>query len=187
MANLLTRYEAVFSKSDQQVSRTELVHHSIPTTEGTRPNRQPLYRLLPHKEQEAACQVQDLLARGMIEPANRAWSSPVSPGTQKRPVLAVLRGLQEAERRDAASGYWQVPLYADAQEKSAFTTCSGLWKWKVLLFGLTSAPATFQRLMEQVLHGLHWKTLVLYLDDVIVISPDFTSHLQRLEDVFERL
>ena len=62
------------------------------------------------------------------------------------------------------TGGWQVPLDADAQEKSAFTNCSGLWKWKVLPFRLTSAPATIQRLMEQVLHGLHWKTLLLYLD-----------------------
>ena len=75
----------------------------------------------------------------------------------------------------------------DAQEKSAFTTRSGFWKWKVLPFGLTSAPTTFQTLTEQFLHGLHWKTLFLYLNDVIVISPDFTSHLQRLEDVFGRL
>ena len=128
--------------------------------------------------------------------------------------MAILRRLQEVERSDAArcvplpridesldalagskhfstldlsSGYWQVPLDADAQKKSAITTRSGLWKWKVLPFGLTSAPATFQRLMEQVLHGLHWKTLLLYLDDVIVVSPDFASHLKRLEDVFERL
>ena len=41
--------------------------------------------------------------------------------------------------------------------------------------------------MEQVLHGLHWKTLLLYLDDVIIISPDFENHLQRLQDVFDRL
>ena len=58
---------------------------------------------------------------------------------------------------------------------------------KVLPFGLTSAPATFQRLMEQVLRGLHWKTALLYLDEVIVIAPDFSSHLQRLEEVLQRL
>ena len=57
----------------------------------------------------------------------------------------------------------------------------------MLPFGLTSAPATFQRLMEKVLHGLHWKTLLLYLDDIIVISPDFESHVERLEEVLERL
>jgi hypothetical protein len=85
------------------------------------------------------------------------------------------------------SGYWQVPLDEDAQEKSAFCTRGGLWKWKVLPFGLTSAPATFQRLMENVFRGLHWKTLLLYLDDVIVIGNDFDSHYDRLKEVFDRL
>jgi len=41
--------------------------------------------------------------------------------------------------------------------------------------------------MEQVLSGLHWKTLLVYLDDVIVISPDFLTHVSRLREVFERL
>ena len=41
--------------------------------------------------------------------------------------------------------------------------------------------------MEQVLHGLHWTILLLYLDYVIVISTNFDSHIQRLQDVFERL
>jgi len=57
----------------------------------------------------------------------------------------------------------------------------------VLPFGLASAPATFQRLMEQVLSGLHWKTLLIYLNDVIVISPDFDTHVSRLMEVFDRL
>ena len=41
--------------------------------------------------------------------------------------------------------------------------------------------------MEQVLRGLHWKTALLYLDDVIVIAPDFQSHLDRLAEVLQRL
>ena len=43
--------------------------------------------------------------------------------------------------------------------------------------------------MERVLHGLQlqWRTLLLYLDDIIVISPDFDSHLERLEEVLKRL
>jgi len=41
--------------------------------------------------------------------------------------------------------------------------------------------------MEQVLRGLHWKTLQVYLDDIIVISPDFSTHISRLREVFERL
>ena len=75
----------------------------------------------------------------------------------------------------------------DAKEKSIFATRGGLWKWKVLPFGLTSAPATFLRLMEKVLHGLPWRTLLLYLDDIIVMAPDFQSYLSRLREVLDRL
>ena len=70
--------------------------------------------------------------------------------------LDALAGSKFFSTLDLVGGYWQVPLDEDAQEKSAFATRSGLWKWRVLPFGLTSAPATFQRLMETVLHGLHW-------------------------------
>jgi len=41
--------------------------------------------------------------------------------------------------------------------------------------------------MEQVLSGLYWKTLLIYLDGVIVISPDFDTHVSRLREVFDRL
>jgi len=57
----------------------------------------------------------------------------------------------------------------------------------VLPFGLTSAPATFHRLIEQVLSELQWKTLLVYLDDVIVISLDFPTYVDRLREVFKRL
>ena len=74
----------------------------------------------------------------------------------------------------------------DAQDKSTFVTRNGLWKWRVLPFGLTSPPATFERLMEKIVRGLQWKTLLLYLDNVIVYSPDSESHLTRLEEVLKR-
>ena len=176
--------------------------------------RQPPHRLGPHKEEEAERQVRKLLKQGLIEPANSAWSSPVVLVKRKDgswrfcvdyrklnaitlqdayPIpridesLDALSGSKLFSTLDLTSGYWQVPLDPDAQDKSAFATRTGLWKWKVLPFGLTSAPATFQRLMEQVLQGLHWKTLLLYLDDIIVVAPDFQTHLQRLEEVLGRL
>jgi len=101
--------------------------------------------------------------------------------------LDALAGSKYFSTLDLLSGYWQVTLSPDAQEKAAFILRDELWKWKVLPFGLTSAPATFQRLMEQVLSGLHWKTLLIYLHDVIVISPDFATHVSRLMEVFEQL
>jgi len=101
--------------------------------------------------------------------------------------LDALAGSKYFSTLDLLSGYWQAPLSPDAQEKAAFITKDGLWKWKVLPFGLTSAPATFQRFMEQVFIRLHWKTLLVYLDDIIIISPDFPTHVSRLREVLERL
>ena len=77
LADLLTCYEAVFNKDDQDVGNAKLILHSIATPERTQLIRQSPHRLGPHKEQEADRQVQDLLARGTIELANGAWSSPV--------------------------------------------------------------------------------------------------------------
>ena len=55
---------------------------------------------------------------------------------------------------DVTSGYWQIELKKEAKEKTAFTTRNGLYQWEVLPFGLTSAPSTFERLMEMALKGV---------------------------------
>ena len=214
LAELLTRYAHVFSTSDTDVGCTDLVRHSIPTQEGVAPIKQPPRRLGAEKDAEVERQVQELVEKGMVEPADSAWSSPVVLVRKRCGAYRLccdFRRLNQVTRQDAyplpriddsldalsgavyfstldlISGYWQVPLDEDAQEKSAFVTRSGLWRWKVLPFGLTSAPATFERLMERVLHGLQWKSLLLYLDDVIIFSTDFASHLSRLEAVLQRL
>ena len=88
---------------------------------------------------------------------------------------------------DLASGYWQVELHSDSREKSAFATCYGLYEFNVMPFGLCNAPATFQRLMENVLKDLQWKTCLVYLDDVIIYSKTPEEHLERLREVFGRL
>lgn len=53
-----------------------------------------------------------------------------------------------------------------------------------LTFQPDICPATFQQLME---HGLHWESLLLYLDNIIVIASDFQTHIHQLEEVFQRV
>ena len=213
MAQLLTAYSDVFSKGDADVGRTDLVQHSIPLLDGTKPIRQPPRRLGAEKDKEVEEQVAQLVQKGMVEPTDGSWSSPVvlvRKKDQSWRLCVDYRRLNAVTRKDAyplpriddsldalsgsiyfstldlISGYWQVPLDEEAQQRSAFVTRGGLWRWKVLPFGLTSAPATFERLMERVLKGLQWRTLLLYLDDIIVFSKNFQSHLERLEEVFQR-
>ena len=77
LAGLLIAYQDVFSKGDDDVGRTDVMEHSIPLMEGTQPIRQPPRRLGLEKDKELERQVADLVQRGMVEPADEAWSSPV--------------------------------------------------------------------------------------------------------------
>ncbi len=54
-------------------------------------------------------------------------------------------------------------------------------------FGLCNAPATFQRFMDATMAGLKWKTLLVYMDDIIVFLASFDQHLVDVEEVFIRL
>jgi len=65
-------------------------------------------------------------------------------------------------------------------EKTAFATHNNLFEFKVMLFGLCNAPATFQRLMDLILVGVQWSRCLLYLNDVIIIGHDFDEHLLNL-------
>jgi hypothetical protein len=88
---------------------------------------------------------------------------------------------------DLFAGYWQIPLEEISKDKTAFSTDSGLYEFNVTPFGLCNAPATFQRFMDATMAGLKWKTLLVYMDDIIVFSSTFAEHLVNLEDVFLRL
>ena len=71
--------------------------------------------------------------------------------------------------------------------KSAFVTKKSLFEWNVILFGLSSAVATFQRLMEQMLGSLRYTSCLVYIDDLIVYGPDVDTTLQNLRELGNRL
>ena len=88
---------------------------------------------------------------------------------------------------DSASGYWQVSMSEDSQEKIAFKTHIGLYELRVMPFGHCNAPATFQRVMESILTGLVEEKCIVYLDDFLIIGRTYKEHLDNLREVFTRL
>ena len=102
-------------------------------------------------------------------------------------TLDMLAGKQWFSTLDLASGYWQVSLSQEARVKTAFATHSGLFQFRVMLFGLCNAPATFERLMDRVLQGLRWSRCLVYLDDIISFGSTFDGALANLTLIFERL
>ncbi|CAC5369208.1 unnamed protein product [Mytilus coruscus] len=81
--------------------------------------------------------------------------------------------------------YWQVPLTQRAREISAFVTPDGLFQYTVMPFGMKSAPATFQRMINNVIKDLD--CCYAYIDDLIVCSDSWEEHLTHLYDTFDRL
>ena len=212
IARMLVDFADVFSAADHDLGRTNLVKHQIDTG-GMRPIKERPRRQPAIHQQEIDRQVEDLLSRGIIEPSDGPWASNVvlvrkKDGTQR--FCVDYRRLNEATIKDAypvpriddtldawsgarwfstldlASGYWQVELDERARQKSAFVVRGGLYSWKVMHFGLCNAPATFERLMERVVAGLQWQTLLVYLDDVIVYGSSVLEEIQRLREVLRR-
>ena len=85
---------------------------------------------------------------------------------------------------DLAAGNWQVKVHPQSREKTAFVTHQGLYQFNVMPFGLRTAPAVFQRLMQRVLAGLNPENGVpfnsVYIDDILVFSETFEDHLLHL-------
>ncbi|GFS56381.1 retrovirus-related Pol polyprotein from transposon 17.6 [Trichonephila clavipes] len=88
---------------------------------------------------------------------------------------------------DLRSGYWQIEIDETDREKTAFITPEGLYEFKVMPFGLCNAPATFERMMDNLLRHFKWTMCLCYLDDIIVFSETFEDHLIRLRLVLKCL
>ena len=86
---------------------------------------------------------------------------------------------------DLLKGFWQVPLTDRAKEVSAFATPNGLYQHKVMPFGMKNSPATFQRLVNNVI--CRFDGCDAYIDDVIIYSDSWSDHLQRIRKFFDRL
>ena len=79
-----------------------------------------------------------------------------------------------------------MPVANIDRHKTAFITPFGLYQFKAMPFGLQGAPATFQRMMDQLIRGLGGFTAT-YLDDLVIYSSTWEEHVKHLHNVFERL
>ncbi|KAI3376048.1 hypothetical protein L3Q82_016579, partial [Scortum barcoo] len=88
---------------------------------------------------------------------------------------------------DLKSGYYQIEMEERDKPKTAFVCPLGFYEFNRMPQGITSAPSTFQRLMEKVMGSINLKEVLVFLDDIIVFSSTLEEHETRLKHVLQQL
>lgn len=173
----------------------------------------PPYRL-PHAYRDIVkTELEEMERDGIIEPSSSEWAFPIVLVKKKDGTLRMCvdyRRLNAVAQADAypmprvddlidslgkaryittldlARGYWQVPVEKESRSRTAFTTPFGLFQFKVMPFGLHGAPATFQRMMDEILRDCTGYAAA-YLDDVVIYSMTWNNHLEHIRAILNKL
>lgn len=211
-STFLNEWRNNFSRSP---GKTNLVEHELYLQDGVIPIKQRYYPVSPPVQRQIDQEIDRLLSEGLIEPSASPWSSPILLVPKKngsKRLCVDFRKLNAVTRKNAyplpyissildklkdstyvssidlLSGFHQIILSEKSRPLTAFTVpTKGLFQYCVLPFGLHSAPASFQRLMEIVLRPLLGSKVFVYLDDILVVTKSYDEHVTLLTDVFERL
>ena len=179
-----------------------------------KPVWRPLRHLSPQENEELRKQIKELLEKGWIRHSKSPWGATVVFAPKKDGGIRVCmdyRGLNKvtkkdrtplpniAEMRDRLHGakfftiidiknaYHRIRVAEDSIEKTGFRTRFGHFEYVVLPFGLTNAPATWQRLTNKILGDLYDEGIISYLDDILIFSKTEEEHKRLLREVLSRL
>ena len=108
------------------------------------------------------------------------------PNPSIEEIFDILEGSEFFTMIEISWGFYLLPMAEESQDRTAFDTLFGTFKWLRMPLGLTVSPNTFQSLMEQVIVGLTWKTSVPFLDDCIIFASTTEEDIQRPREVLER-
>ncbi|RVW83934.1 Gag-Pol polyprotein [Vitis vinifera] len=158
--------------------------HHIYMEEEAKPIRQPQRRLNPHLQEVVRAEVLKLLQAGIIYPYLTALGKDHFP----------LPFIDQVERvsghpfycfLDGYSGYFQIEIDVEDQEKTTFTCPFGTYAYRRMPFGLCNAPATFQRCMLSIFSDMVERIMEVFMDDITIYGGTFEECLVNLEAVLK--
>ncbi|UYV82343.1 hypothetical protein LAZ67_21001753, partial [Cordylochernes scorpioides] len=205
----LNEFSDIFDFEKKSFPVSGEIKHKIDTSDYP-PVRQRPYTVSPAERRVIQSEVEKMMETKIIRPSSSPWASPVIlvrkkdgslrfcvdyrrlnkmtkkdvyPLPRIDDALDTLSGSRYFSTMDMRSGYWQIEVDDKDREKTAFITPDGLYEFNVMPFGLCNAPATFERMIDNVLRGLKWDMCLCYLDDIVVYGSTFKEHLTRLHKV----
>lgn len=96
-----------------------------------------------------------------------------------------LQGYKVFTSLDLKSGYYQIGVHKDSVDKTAFITEDGHYEFLRLPFGLANAPSCFQQMMNKTLGNLRFGNVIVYLDDVYLVSQTVEENIKLLENILK--
>jgi hypothetical protein len=188
--------------------------HTIPLIQGAQPVFVHPYRYAPLLKTEIEKQVNDMLDQGIIQKSSSAFASPVLLVKKKdstwrfcvdyrqlnaitkkgkylvhviEELLDELNGAAYFTTLDLQAGFHQIQMKSGEEFKTAFQTHFGHFEFRVMSFGLTRVPGTFQDAMNTTLKPCLRKFVLVFFDDILIYSATLADHLVHLRTVFELL
>ncbi|KAJ9547026.1 hypothetical protein OSB04_019569 [Centaurea solstitialis] len=207
-------YADVFPEELPEVPPERQVEFRIDLVPGATSVAKAPYRLAPSEMKELFDQLQELLRKEFIRPSSSPRGAPIlfvkkKDGSQrmcidyrelnKRTVknhyplprmddlFDQLLGASWFSKIDLRSGYHQMRFRKADIEKTAFRTRYGHYKFVVMPFGLTNAPAAFMDLMNRVCSRMLDRSVIVFIDDILVYSMTKEEHEVHLREVLETL
>jgi len=190
---------------------SDLGPHHIQLVEGAAPFKSRFYRLNKVKSDIVKNELGKLFKKNLIKHAKSSWSSPIVlvkkkgknqwrlcvdfrklnaltvPDVYALPdiweIFDCLGGAIIFTTLDLFAGYHQILMDEESVNLTCFTTKFGNFVYKVMPFGLTGAPATFQREMNRILFDLLGKCVFVFLDDILIFSRSVEEHIVHLNQV----
>jgi hypothetical protein len=208
---LLADFSDVFPKElPKELPPSRAVDFEIELEPGHTPPSRPTYRLTSEELAELKSTLDHLLSKGFIQPSVSPFGAPImfvkkKDGTRRMVIdyrginaitiknkyplpridelLDQLSGAKYFSKLDLMSGYHQIRIKASDVHKTAFRTRYGHYEFRVLPFGLTNAPATFMRLMNDIFRPLLDKCVLVFLDDILIYSKTAEEHVRHVREV----
>lgn len=210
---MFNRVKGALSKNDNDIGTANISPHKIDVIDGT-PIWQRARNFSEPVSNEIEKQCQDLLSNDILQYSNSQWSSPVVPVRKSDCTLRICidyrkvnkitkqenfpmpnisnciykaHNIKYFTKLDLVRGFYQVRLDRNSRKYTAFSTVNNHYEFKRLSFGLRNSGIAFQKAMQQILSPLACSNIIIYIDDILILSETFDEHLHLVEKVLKTL